>query len=81
MVGRLPDVGAVGGEKQRGGGGSSARLRIKEKLKPEVIEKLRSQIFDKTEQRNKRGKSSRGSLDRGRMRAILKQFINEQLQK
>jgi len=80
VVGRLPDVGSVGGEKQRGGRGS-ARLRIKEKLKPEVIEKLRSQIFDKTEQRNKRAKSPRGSLDRERMRAILKQFINEQLQK
>jgi len=88
VVGRLPDIGDVGGDRKKAklqvGGGEvpvSAKLRLKEKLKPEVLERLRSQIFD-TEgsegERNKRG--DQVESQKTRMRRILKKFISDSFQ-
>jgi len=85
VVGRLPDIGSVGEEVDRTGGGedsATAQLRLKEKLKPEVLERLRSQIFDESEnERNKRDKVQREESQKTRMRRILKKFISDTLQK
>jgi len=87
VVGRLPDIGDVGGDRKarqqaRGGEDSvTAQLRLKEKLKPEVLERLRSQIFDTSEgDRNKRDKVQRVESQKTRMRRILKKFISDSLQ-
>jgi len=99
VVGRLPDIGDVGGDRkarlQVEGSEvpDSTQLRLKETLKPEVLERLRSQIFDTNPEdfkkkskdgRNKRGqKGPRGQLQsqKTRMRRILKKFISESLRR
>jgi len=87
VVGRLPDIGDVGGDRkarQQAGGGEdsvTAQLRFKEKLKPEVLERLRSQIFDTEGERNKRDKVQREESQKTRMRRILRKFISDSLQR
>jgi len=97
VVGRLPDIGDVGGDRKArlqvggedlGEGESedsvSAQLQLKKKLKPEVLERLRSQIFD-TELGSEGERSKRGGKveesQKTRMRRILKKFISDSFQR
>ena len=51
-------------------------------LTVQVLERLRSQIFDESEnERNKRDKVQREESQKTRMRRILKKFISDTLQK